>query len=307
VEELMNKEWIEQNIGYLEQKLIGNIIYEFEPTEDFYTRVFQFSEFGSVLYQLCSHAGLSTVPEIEVVGDSDIPVLDLQSGSRYFEKVIDSAGDIHSTSPLSAKIRIGIHQLYHVRNVGRILGHEVAHHFLKSRIIRPVKEDENEMFTDLAAIHIGFGKLIINGAIDETPDSVVKPIHLSKQGTPYLGYPLLTYAYYLCQIKRGVPNPALYESVNGPCVTFIKSFDFYKDRKLTIWTRFLAMVSSIPKLPDTDGTKILQEAWRLNEQRYRIVKCVGCGASLKIPKKETMLSVTCPKCKKEFKVGVRYR
>lgn len=302
----MNKEWIEQNLNYLEQKTERNIFSEFEPTEDFYNKVFQASEFSFVIRQLCSHVGLLTVPEVEVVGDSDTPVLDLQSGSRYFEKIIDSGGDISSSSPFSAKIRIGIHQLYRVYNVGQILAHEIAHHFLNSNFIRPIKDDENEMFTDLTAIYIGFGKLVINGAVDQSSDLVVKPIHIFKDGTHYLGYPLLAYAYYLCQIRKGVKKSDIYKFVKGPCRDFVRSFDFYKDKKLTIWTRFIAMFSSIPRLPDTNGTQILQKAWKLDERRYRIVKCIGCDASLKIPKTEKILSITCPKCKKEFKVGIRY-
>lgn len=306
----MNKEWIKQNLGWLEQnlkgRLVSNIIHEFQPTEGFYSRLFQASEFNCILRQLCLHAGLSIVPAIEVVGDSDIPVLDLQTGSRYFEKVIDSAGVFRLKTPFSTKIRIGISQLYRVYNVGQILAHEVAHHFLSSKFIRPPKEDENEMFTDLAAIYIGFGKLIINGAVNQPPELVVKPILLSKEGSLYLGYPLLSYAYYLCQIKRGVKNSSLYQFVKGPCAGFVKSFNFYEDRKLTMWAKFLAVLFSIPKLPDTNGIQLLRDAWRVDERRYRIVKCAGCNAGLKIPKTGKMLSVTCPKCRKEFKVGIRY-
>jgi hypothetical protein len=303
----MNKDWIARNIDYLEDKTNRSNLQEFEPTADFYKNLFESSKFSSVIGKLCSHVGILTVPEVEIVGDSDVLGLDLQTGKKYFEKVIDSAGDIRATSPISSKIRIGIHQLYRVHNVGQILAHEIAHHFLNAKIIRSSKDDEIEMFTDLTAIYIGLGKIIINGAVDQSPKFVNKPIHISSDGIPYLGYPLLSYAYYLNQIKKGFEKHNLYRFVKQPCRDFVRSFEFYEGRKLNMWTRFVAMVSSISKMPDTDGAQIIQDAWKFDERRYRIIKCVGCGVDLKIPKTEKTLIVTCHKCKTEFKVGVKYK
>jgi hypothetical protein len=303
----MNETWVEKNLDYLNQKLNRNIFKEFEPTPLFYFSISDATDLHDALHQLCSHIGITIIPEIEIVGDSDIPVLDLQKGTKYFEKVIDSAGDIKSTSSYTAKIRIGVHQLYRAYNIGQVLSHEVTHHFLHLKNITPIKENENEMFTDLAAIHIGFGKLTVNGASDKPNDYVSEPIHFSEQGIPYLGYPLLAYAYFYSQTQKGARKSSLLEFTNGPCVNFIKSFYFYKNPKLTKLQRFWESLSRIPKLPDTDGTKIIKEAGRLDESIFRIVKCIGCGIDLRIPKTDKILMITCPECKKVFKVGIKYK
>lgn len=193
--------------------------------------------------QLCSHINLPVIPDIEVVGDSENPVLDLQSGLRFFDKVIDSAGDCSLRTPFAPKIRVGAS---HFRNVlGRIPAHEMAHHFLHTKPIRSVVEDEDEMFTDLAAIYLGFGKLMLNSATGEPLESLLGPICLSEKGVVYLGYPLLAYSYCLCQAKRGINRKAIYQNLKEPCASLVRAFVYHQEEKRTFWVRLLEVLGFV--------------------------------------------------------------
>lgn len=307
----MDKEWVEKNLDRLARALDESVpLYctrEFKPTKKFYDSLFQASEFSFIVRELSAYINLPTVPDIEVVGDSEIPVLDLQGGLRFFDKVIDSAGDYSSKTPFVSKIRIGASHFRNVHVLGHILAHEMAHHFLRSKLIKSDKQDEDEMFTDLVAIYLGFGKMMLNSATEERPESFLRPIYLSQEGTPYLGYPLLAYSYCLCQAKRGITKNAIYQHIREPCASMVRAFVYHQDNKRTFWIRLLEVLDFVPRLPDTDGRQIIKEAWRLDESRYRIIDCKGCGAHLKVPKTEKLLEVKCPKCKKKFWVKTRYK
>jgi len=168
----MNKQWIQQNLDRLSTSCPCVSGREFAPTKNFYDRLFQAAEHDSFIQELCFHVGIQIIPEIEVVGDSEVPILDLQAGLRFFDKVIDSAGDYKQESITPGKIRIGASHLRHVHKFGHILAHEIAHHYLRLNLVHPTAEDEAEMFTDLTAIYLGFGKLMLNGAADEPLDFV---------------------------------------------------------------------------------------------------------------------------------------
>lgn len=307
----MDKEWVEHNLNRLARALDESVpLYctrEFEPTEKFYDSLFQASEFSFIVRQLSAYINLPTVPDIEVVGDSESPVLDLQGGLRFFDKVIDSAGDYSVKTPFVSKIRIGASHFRNVHVLGHILAHEMAHHFLRSKLIKPDKQDEGEIFTDLAAIYLGFGKLMLNSATGEPLESVLRPIYLSQEGIPYLGYPLLAYSYCLCQAKRGINRNAIYQHLKEPCASLVRAFVYHQEKKRTFWVRLLEVLGFVPRLPDIDGRRIIKESWRLDKSRYRIIDCIGCGAHLKIPKTEKVLEVKCPKCKKRFRVSIHYK
>lgn len=307
----MNEEWVDRNLGRLSDALVGWVplecTYEFDPDQGFYDRLFQAVNFEWAVQQLCSHIKLPNVPEVEIVGDSDVPVLDLEGGLRFFDKVISSSGDYTSKAPLDVRIRVGASHFRHVHILGHILAHEMAHHYLLSRLVRPEDETENEMYTDLAAVYLGFGKLMLNGAMDLPPESVLKPIHLSEDGVPYLGYPLLAYSYYRCHLKRKTGWDTMYNYLEAPCATMVKAFSYHDESHWSPWKRLLVFVGLRPRLPHSDGARIVAESWRYDSRRFRIVNCIACDGQLKIPNVEKPLEIRCPKCGKEFRVEIRHK
>lgn len=304
----MDQEWVKKSLGQLKEKVPNWLIQikEFEPTYDFYSRLSAHKSIPGIVQEICSNIGLQVSPTIEIVGDSDVTTLDFNTGRRFDEKEINSAADIRSTSFVSMKIRIGVHQISGPRNLGHILAHESAHHFMSVANIHAESDFENEMLTDLTAVYIGFGKLMLNGAQEDTMEIITKPIHLSDQGIPYLGYPLLTYAYLVCQKERGHSQEQIFTNLNDPCASYLRSFEFYSRRKNTFWNKIARFFLDIEEAPDCNGRVICEEALRLNPNKHNIVRCISCNISLRIPKSNKKLRVTCPKCKKSFTVIPRY-
>jgi hypothetical protein len=306
----MNEEWIQKNLERFKEMGFCVANSEFEPTKEFYAELFKAGKHDSFVRKISSHIGEQIVPEIEVVGDYQIPILDLQAGLRFFDKVIDTAGDYAISDITKPKIRIGASYLRRVYKLGHILAHEMAHHYRRSRAIATSDSAEEEMLTDLTAVYIGFGKLMLNGAVDDSIDSTQEPVYLSeKDGTPYLGYPLLAYTYYLCAVRRASSSKDIYSCLLGPCVNMVRAFEFRdKMQDRPRWIRWVLRCYYYGQaLPKTDGTEIVRSAWKLDESRHYIIKCAFCEAKLRIPRVNEKLEVTCPKCKNKFIVGLRYK
>jgi len=305
----MNKEWIEKSLIRIKKQVAKSWLKqtkEFEPTENFYANLLSHKSIRSAAEKICHHIGIYTSPTTEIVGDSNITTLDFVTGRRFENKEIESAADVFSTSLISMKIRIGVHQMGKPKTLGHILAHESTHHFMTIANIYPESDFENEMFTDLTAVYIGFGKLMLNSAIEDQIENVKKPIYMGNKRIPYLDYPLLTYAYFLCQKERNIPREQLFNNLDGPCVSYLKSFEFYYNRKNTFWSKIIGFFSGIKEPPDCNGKIIYEEALHRDPNRYNIIKCIYCNTSLRIPKTDKILNVTCPKCKKNFIVKVRY-
>ncbi|NWG28399.1 MAG: hypothetical protein HXY48_07670 [Ignavibacteriaceae bacterium] len=75
---------------------------------------------------------------------------------RSFERERDYAGLFEG----SQKITIVNKKGYAIINLLGILAHEITHHFLYQHNIRKLAENENEIFTDIAAAYLGFGHIL---------------------------------------------------------------------------------------------------------------------------------------------------
>ena len=299
----MNKAWVDENLQLLRTAL--GLYSELLPTPGLYKRLFDVSKLPGVVGDLARHAKIFPPPSVEIAGDSDIPVLDLQTGGRYERKVMDSAGDISGRLGARAKIRIGARQCYRVHSLGQILAHEISHEVLHSRAVTPRDASHAEMLADLAGVCLGFGKMMVNGAADQAAGGIGLPVYVSSSGVPYLGYPLLAYAYYRCQRMRGTSRADLYEGVKQPALRFLKAFEDL-DRGRHVWRSVMALVGFGAKEPETDGTQMVQNAWRVDPSRHNLIICVGCGVTLRVPVTGKPMQVRCPKCGADFEVRPTY-
>jgi len=157
----MNRAWIDDKLDMLDLKLsdfnaasVDSHKFFFEPTEDVYKRLESGDEkhLQYVASSIAAHLGIIS-----------IPIVRYDWGLKMGPEV---AGQIRSDYCL-AYIQIPFFYVGKKYSLGGILAHELTHHLLYSRHISLVDSNENELFTDLTAVFVGLGKLLLNGTLDE--------------------------------------------------------------------------------------------------------------------------------------------
>ncbi len=100
--------------------------------------------------------------------------------------------------------------------LGGIIAHEMTHAFLFNREILLEDPQENEVFTDLAAIFIGLGKLVINGCITVSPELG----NIETLG--YLSPDLLAFAYQKVCSQRSICGKMVTSHLTSEATELIK-------------------------------------------------------------------------------------
>jgi hypothetical protein len=157
----MNKAWIDDKLKILTLQLgdfnvasIDSHKFFFEPTEDVYKKLASGDE-NDLRYVTSSIAAhLRIISTLTVRYDW---------GLKMEPEV---AGQIRSDYFL-AYIQIPFFYVGKKYSLGGILAHELTHHLLHSRHIALADSNENEFFTDLTAVFVGLGKLLLNGTLGE--------------------------------------------------------------------------------------------------------------------------------------------
>jgi len=303
----MNKDWVTKTLTKLEQTWPSWIASKgcLVPTKTLYGQFANHERIPAAVISLCKHVGLDGTATIDIVHDSNITALDFITGQRFDTKTIDAAADVLSNSLISLKIRLAVRQLASPRKLVRILAHEATHHILKVANVHAESDLESEMFTDVAAVFLGFGKLMLNGAAEESPDIISVPVTRSDESLPYLGYPLIAFSYFIWSKSKGLDIEDSLSYLEGPCVRFLQSFDYYHLRGCNLWARILAYFRYIDPEPECDGTMIFEECKQRRSTKFNIIKCRTCGAGLRVPATDKKLIVTCPKCDSKFPVRFR--
>lgn len=189
-----NSGWVARQIGVMRQKKIHppSEPFLFEPTDAVYallasSRTVDLQEF---VRQLCEHIAFSPVPTVAY--DWDLTM----EGSTAGQACLDS---------ISPEISVRLSYTNRPRELGALLAHEVTHHCLDRASFHSTNRDENERLTDLAAVFLGLGKLMLNGAdvrFDaEEKAPVEKPVKLG-----YLTMADLACAYDKVCCLNGVPT-----------------------------------------------------------------------------------------------------
>lgn len=150
----MNKKWIINKLKFLSDNItemeLNDHDFLFEPTEYDYLKLESGFELDLqyVANKISDHIGIDPAP-----------ICKYEWGLKMDPEI---AGQIYCSTS-SHYIEIPFFYAGKKYAVGNILAHEITHAFLFSKgiIIKDLKE--NEVITDLAAIYIGLGKLLING------------------------------------------------------------------------------------------------------------------------------------------------
>ena len=157
----MNREWVDEKLKMLALRLQDfNVAsahahrFFFEPTEDVCKKLESgdASDLQNVASSLAMHLRIIPAPTV-----------------RYdwgLKMEPDVAGQI-KPDPYLDYIQIPFFYVGKKYLLQGILAHELTHALLKSRRILLEDSYENELFTDLTAVFVGLGKLLLNGYSDE--------------------------------------------------------------------------------------------------------------------------------------------
>jgi len=157
----MNKEWIDDKLNMLALKLrdfnvasVDSHKFFFEPTGDVYEKL------GSGDESDLQYVASSIAMHLRII---PVPTVRYDWGLKMEPEV---AGQIRRDFYL-AYIQIPFFYVGKKYSLGGILAHELTHALLYSRRISLQDSNENEFFTDLTAVFVGLGELLLNGALDE--------------------------------------------------------------------------------------------------------------------------------------------
>jgi hypothetical protein len=181
----VNELWVKAHLELLKSKIQDckavSLHVAFEPTDTFYARLAEGEEED---LQLAS-GEIAQYMELEVA-----PAVHYDWGVKM---ELGVAGLIKHHS----YIQIPFAYLGKKFALGGILAHEMTHAFLFNREIVLEDPQENEALTDLAAIFIGLGKLILNGYITTGLSHTLEILG-------YLSPELLSFAYKKVCVLRSI-------------------------------------------------------------------------------------------------------
>ena len=111
---------------------------------------------------------------------------------------LDIAGQLEYSNRIR-HVQIPFHYLGKKHGLGAVLAHELTHVVLFSQGLVLSDISENEMLTDLAAVYIGFGKLMLNGLFVPANGPGTKATLLG-----YLPFDLIVYSYQTVNKMRNI-------------------------------------------------------------------------------------------------------
>ncbi len=301
----MNSVWVESSLERLEGQTpawLDVIPPQFDPTQEFYRLVSSAKGMVKAASRLAEHISLPVLPSIEIVSDSNLDGIE-DSNETIMGSPKGPRSVLTSKSMINLRLRVSSRQLAQPLTMGHVLARAVMRHLMRHSRMRPARRFDIEMYTDLAMVRLGLGKLLLNSAAETSEGYASAPLYFLNSGRPHLGYPLKAYAYFLVQRGAwGRPTTKILRNMVGPCVDYLKAFRFWHSRGTRSWSRLLA---NAPAFPACDGTATYNAALRCGSEAGNSVKCPRCGADFVVPKLEGVMVVFCPKCWCRFDVGMR--
>ena len=169
-------------------------------------------------------------------------------------------------------------QTFYLTHFLSVLAHEVTHNYLYHHHLNAPDKNDSEEMTDLAAIFLGFGGIILRGY---EPSSAI---------SCRLGY------IDVSTIRRAIIQA--YSLRNWRVKDIVHEFKWIESHKYFFQLNLLprSLLKSIfPAKSSIANNK--------NTNGKRIIQCNSCGQKLRIPNSPTSLKVNCPKCSNSFIIG----
>lgn len=204
----MNKNWIDEKLKMLSQELgifkLNTNEFYFEPTSGIYNMLETGEEedLYCVITEISRHLGIANITGVEY--EWGIKMAPEVAGQAIFDNE-------------AKKIRVPFFYAGKQYAVGTILAHEISHVFLFNKRIWLSDTNQNEMLTDLTAIFIGLGKLMINGLFVDANE-------LKREGhvLGYLTPDLVVYSYKKVAAYRSIESRIYLKNIMPEALKIIK-------------------------------------------------------------------------------------
>jgi hypothetical protein len=202
----VNKDWVDERLMMLEHRFrhfdfASSDRHQFllEPTELIYGKLESGdeSDLQSVVTSMARHIGITSIPT-----------------ARYDWGLMmepEVAGQIKNAIYLPY-IQIPFFYVGKKYALGSILAHEVTHSFLYSGGVSLEDPKENELLTDLTAVFVGLGKLMLNGYSDE------------RGGLGYLSADLIAYSLRKCCSLCAIDMATTTQNLTNEARVLVKRF-----------------------------------------------------------------------------------
>lgn len=156
-----------------------------------------------------------------------------------------------------------------------VLAHEVTHNYLYHHHLSMPKEIDPEELTDLAAIYLGFGSIILRGY---APSSSIS----CRLG--YIDVPTIRRAFLLAYSLR-----------EWNLTDITKEFPWFESNRY--YFQFHLFPRAVFRALSPSKTKSMSQ--QASSDRV-IITCPSCGQKLRLPKRPAALKARCSKCESSF-------
>jgi hypothetical protein len=206
--------------------------------------------------------------------------LDKIQPSVSFVNNLGVPGRVHLSHGNAFPIEIDKGYSYSPNVISAILAHEIAHIYLFKHNIAIQDTLQNEILTDTTAAFLGCANLILNSSYEQMASHIETKVI-------WFGY-ITQYEVGYVQAKRDF----LLRQDSSKAMIYGRSEEFFEEGR----AHFLKSLGRPYVKPSALG-KTADLLKSLLNKRSVVFRCIGCGQRLRIPARDTTLSVHCPTCR----------
>jgi hypothetical protein len=114
---------------------------------------------------------------------------------------------------------------YYPESILATLSHEISHKYIHFSQLTLKNQYENEIFTDLTAVFLGYGKLMLNGAVVIKESNHGNTEKTFTQQVGYLNRRQLAFIYLTINFSDGISNSEIYSNLKSKVKEIVKDVE----------------------------------------------------------------------------------
>ena len=191
-----------------------------------------------------------------------------------FKDFIESniAGNVFLDDKEDVLIHISRNLINYPESILATLSHEISHKYIQMNGLTLNDSDENEIFTDLTSVYLGFGKLMLNGVQVSEKYITGYTDKTLTQNVGYLNRNQLAFIYLVINCLEGEKHLFYYSNLSSNAIdsvnnlekeysSFFKNIKFYRDKTLELnnFRYKLAYLQKIICITEPNNLNLIRE------------------------------------------------